>query len=152
MIGIKAEEARRTISHNADQERSTAQHKAELDHSLQGNKLKLNREVMEYKLGKEQEQFFQHEKIRLGNEAQIEDVTRQTMRMKAEHDLQMAVVSAKTLAEGAARQERENAEIRLRELRAKAAEDRSTRLQAIEEYFSGLTAGAMALQEDPSKM
>merc|ERR1719330_1496110 len=152
MISIKADEARRTISHNADQERSTAQHKAELDHSLQGNKLKLNREVTEYKLAKEQEQFFQHEKIRLANEAQIEDVTRQTMRMKAEHDLQMAVVSAKTLAEGAARQERENAEIRLRELRARAAEDRSTRLQSIEMYFSGLTAGAKALQEDPSKM
>merc|ERR1719330_675884 len=152
MISIKADEARRTISHNADQERSTAQHKAELDHSLQGNKLKLNREVAEYKLGKEQEQFFQHERIRLENEAQIEDVTRQTMRMKAEHDLQQAVVSAKTLAEGATRQERENAEIRMREMRAQAAEDRSTRLQSIEMYFSGLTAGAKALQEDPSKM
>lgn len=151
-IGAKAEEARRTISHNADQERNTAQHKAEIDHSLQGNKLKLNREIMEYKLGKEQEQFHQHEHIRTNNEAGLEEHARQTIRMRAEHDRLISMGEAKAVAAGMARQERENAEIRLRELRAKAAEDRSTRLQSIETYFSGLTSAARALQEDPSKM
>lgn len=152
MVGMQAEEARRTISHNADQERNTAQHKAEIDHHLQGNKLKLNREVMEYRLGKEQEQFHQHEGIRIQNEGQLEEFARETIRLKAEHDRQVAVGEAKAVAAGMAKQERDNIEIRLRELRAKASEDRSTRLQAIETYFAGLTSGARALQEDPSKM
>jgi len=149
---VQGEEMRRTISHNADQERATSQHKAQIDHTLQGNKLKLQQEVMEYKLAKDQEQFHQHESIRISNEAGIEEFVRQTMRLKAEHDREVAVSEARALAAGAAKQERENIEVRLRELRAKASEDRNTRLQSIETYFTGLTAGAQALQEDPSKM
>jgi len=55
-------------------------------------------------------------------------------------------------AKGRAQQERENIDVRLRELRAQKAEERRTRLQAIEEVLGGLSQGAQALYEDRSKM
>jgi len=148
----QAEEMRRTISHMADQERNTAQYRAQVEHELQGRKLEFQREMLEYQLTREQEQFLQHEQLRIGNERELEEAARETIRMKAKFDRENVVAEARAAAEGAAQQERENVEVRLREMRARSAEERSTRLQAIEETFSGLAAGAKALHEDPSKM
>jgi len=148
----QAEEMRRTISHMADQERSTAQHKAQVESELQGRKLEFQREMLEYQLKREQEQFMQHEGIRIHNEQELEEAARETIRQKATFDRETAIAEAKANAQGAAQQERENIEVKLREMRAKHAEERNTRLQAIEETFSGMAAGAKALHEDPSKM
>lgn len=148
----QAEEMRRTISHMADQERTTSQFKAQVEHELHGRKLENQKEMLDYQLKREQEQFLQHEQIRVGNEKELEAAARDTIRMKGQFDQETAVAEAKASAAGAAQQERENIEIRLRELRARHAEERSTRLQAIEETFSGLSAGLKALHEDPSKM
>jgi len=148
----QADEARRTISHMADQERTTAQYKAEVEKSLQGRKLDRQREVLEYQLQRENEQFAQHEAIRIKNEQELEVSARETLRIRANFDRETAVSSAMAEAKGRAQQERENIEVRLRELRAQSAEDRRTRLEAIEQVFTGLNDGAQALYEDRSKM
>jgi len=148
---MMAEEARKTISHMADQERNTAQYKAEVEHSLQGRKLDLQKDQLDYQLRREHEQFLQHEQIRMGNEEALEEVARETMRLKAKFDQQAAIVGAKADATGAAEQERQNIEIRLRELRATSAEDRRTRLEAIDRVMDGLGNAWTALYEDPQK-
>ncbi|CAK0831803.1 unnamed protein product, partial [Prorocentrum cordatum] len=127
------EEQRRTISHTADQERATAQHKAQVEAQLQGRKLDLQKEQLEYQLKRENEQFAQHEGIRVRNDMELEEAARETMRLKAKFDRETAMADAMALAQGMAKQERENIEVRLRELRAKSAEERRTRLDSIEE-------------------
>lgn len=71
--------------------------------------------------------------------------------MKAQFDRTAALAGAEAAAKGEAMQERENIEIRLRELRAQASEDRRTRLEKIDEIFGSLASGSKALLDDPTK-
>eukprot|EP00928_Gymnodinium_smaydae_P047009 TRINITY_DN31351_c0_g1_i1.p1 TRINITY_DN31351_c0_g1~~TRINITY_DN31351_c0_g1_i1.p1 ORF type:complete len:578 (+),score=170.32 TRINITY_DN31351_c0_g1_i1:190-1923(+) len=151
MAGVAGEEQRKTISYMADQERNTAQYKAEIENSLQGRKLEFQREQLEYQLRRENEQFMQHEAIRIRNEQEFEEQVRDTMRRKAKFDQETAMASAKADAAGRAQQERENIEIRLRELRASSAEERRTRLESVEAVMSNFSNAAQALYEDPAK-
>jgi len=151
VIAAQADEARRTISHVADQERGTAQYKAEVESGLQGKKLEFQEEQLKYQLKREQEQFMEHEAIRIRNEKMLEEAARETLRAKGTQDIETAKASAKAEAQGRAQQERENIEIRLRELRAKSAEQRKTTLESIDEVFSSASAGAQALYDDRSK-
>mmetsp|Transcript_44415 Transcript_44415/g.125727 ORF Transcript_44415/g.125727 Transcript_44415/m.125727 type:complete len:556 (-) Transcript_44415:51-1718(-) len=151
LSAAQAEESRRTISHMADQERTTAQRKAEVESALQSKKLEQQQEKLDYQLRREQEQFMQHESIRIGNETYLEEAARETIRMKAKYDQETVVNAARADASGRAQQERENIEVRLRELRARSAEERRTRLEAIEEIFTSMSSGAKALHEDPAK-
>jgi ATPase family AAA domain-containing protein 3A/B len=148
---VQAEESRKTISHTADQERNTAQHKAEVESALQHRKLEYQKEQLDYQLSRENEQFLGHEDLRMKNELELEEVRRETIRFKARMDREVALDGAKADMAGRARQERENVEIRLRELRAKASEERKTRLDSIEEIFSSVSAGMSALYEDRAK-
>jgi len=148
----QADEARRTISHTADQERTTAQYKAEVEKALQGKKLDRQHEVLQYQLQRENEMFQQHEAVRIKNEQELEEASRETLRIRSTFDRETAVSTALAEAKGRSEQERENIEVRLRELRAQKAEDRRTRLEAIDEVFSSLNKGAQALYEDRSKV
>jgi ATPase family AAA domain-containing protein 3A/B len=145
------EEMRKNISHMADQERSTAQHKAQVEHHLQKSKLDLQKSQTDYQLQKEHEQFLRHDQIRLNNQLEIEEAIRETMRIKARLDRDVALEGAKADAEGRAQQDRENIEVRLREMRARQSEERATKMQAIEEIFGSLASGMSALYEDRSK-
>lgn len=151
LLSAQAEEMRRTASHIADQERATACHKAEVENSLQNRKLEFQKETLQYQLQREQEQFLQHEAIRIKNEKLFEEAARETMRLRGAFDKDSAIAAAKAEAAGRAQQERENIEIRLRELRARKGEERKTRLEAIEEVLGGVSAGAQALYDDRSK-
>merc|ERR1719453_2366823 len=61
---------------------------------------------------------------------------------------------AKAQAEAAGRikQEKENVEVRIQEMRAKAGEERRTRLESISAIFGGIGAGSKVLLEDKTKM
>mmetsp|Transcript_73700 Transcript_73700/g.130103 ORF Transcript_73700/g.130103 Transcript_73700/m.130103 type:complete len:550 (+) Transcript_73700:56-1705(+) len=151
LIAAQNDEHRRTISHMADEERNTSQYKAQVESGLQGKKLEFQEEQLKYQLTREQEQFMEHEAIRIRNERMLEEATRETLRVKGAHDIETAKAAAKADAQGRAQQERENIEIRLREMRAKSAEQRRTTLESIDEFFSSASAGAQALYDDRSK-
>eukprot|EP00933_Yihiella_yeosuensis_P030769 TRINITY_DN24349_c0_g1_i2.p1 TRINITY_DN24349_c0_g1~~TRINITY_DN24349_c0_g1_i2.p1 ORF type:complete len:572 (-),score=125.10 TRINITY_DN24349_c0_g1_i2:169-1884(-) len=151
LIQLQQDEFRKTVSHIADQERVTAQHKAQVESQLQGHKLEVQKENLNYQLKREQEQFMQHEAIRVKNEKMLEEAARETLRAKGSHDIETAKSTAKAEMAGRAQQERENIEIRLRELRAKSAEQRRTSLESIDEIFSSATAGMQALYDDRTK-
>ncbi|CAJ1451903.1 unnamed protein product [Effrenium voratum] len=151
IVAAQAEEARKTISYLAEQERLTAQHKAEVENSLQGRKLELQKEVTEYQLRREQEQFMQHEAMRIRNEKQLEEEVRETIRARGAQDIETAKAAAHAEAAGRAQQERENVDVRLREYRAQQAEARKTALDSINTFFSSMSAGAEALYEDRAK-
>lgn len=152
LLGAQAEQARQTVSHRADEERNTAQYRAQVEHSLQGSKLEKQREALGYQLQREQEQFLQHEAIRIRNEQELEAAARETLRHRGSFMRESAVAEALAEARGRAQQERENIDVRLREMRSQKSEERTTRLAAIEEMVGGLSNGLQALYEDRTKL
>lgn len=149
---MDAEEKRKTISHQNEQERRTAEYKARLDNELYQSKLEDQQKQIDQQLGMQHEQFMRQEEMRKKNNLELEEVKRRTMQEAAKLDREVAMAKAKAEAQGRIEQERENIEVRLKEMRARMAEERKTRLEAIQSVFAGLGQGSKALLEDRSKM
>jgi len=149
---LDAEEKRKTISHQNEQERRTAEYKARLDSELYQSKLEDQQKQIDQQLSMQHDQFVRQEELRKKNNLELEEEKRRTMGEAARLDRETAMARAKAEAEGRISQERENVEVRLREMRARAAEDRKTRLDQIQAVFGGLGSGAKTLLEDRPKM
>lgn len=148
----EGEERRRTVSHQHEQERRTAEYKAQLDSELYQSKLEEQQKQIENQLQQQQQQFLRQEEIRKRNNLEFEGEKRRTLEEQAKLDRETAMVRAKAEAEGRIEEERQNVEVRLRQMRAQQAEERQTRLESIQAVMSGLGAGSKALLEDRSKM
>merc|ERR1719454_1638649 len=98
------------------------------------------------------EQFLRQEELRKKNDMELEQAKRRTMEEQAKLDRETQIAKAQAEAEGRIDQEKENVEVRLREMRARMAEERKTRLEAIQAIFSGLGAGSKTLLEDRAKL
>jgi len=149
--GLTNEEARKTISHSADEERQTAMTKAQLE--AEGNKkdLEQQQKTSDMQMQKEDDLFMKQEQIRMQNDLVIEEARRETIRQRASFEKEVAVKAAQAEAEGRAKQERENVDIRLREMRAAEGESRRTRLESIDYFLNGLSGGFNALVDDKAK-
>lgn len=147
-----AEEKRRTISHQQEQERRTAEYKARLDSELYQSKLEDQQKQIDQQLQMQHEQFLRQEEMRKRNNMELEEEKRRTLQEQARLDREAAIARTKAEAQGRIQQERENIEVRLREMRARMAEERKTRLEQIQAIFAGLGAGAQSVLEDRSKM
>mmetsp|Transcript_63286 Transcript_63286/g.112519 ORF Transcript_63286/g.112519 Transcript_63286/m.112519 type:complete len:570 (-) Transcript_63286:102-1811(-) len=149
---MDAEEKRKTISHQQEQERRTAEYKARLDSELYQSKLEDQQKQIDQQLAMQHEQFMRQEEQRKKNNFELEEEKRRTMQESARLDREAAVARARAEAAGRIEQERENVEVRLREMRARMAEERKTRMEQIQAIFAGLGAGSKTLLEDRSKM
>jgi len=83
---------------------------------------------------------------------ELEQAKRRTLEEQAKLDRETQIARAQAESQGRIDQERENVEVRLREMRAKMAEERKTRLEAIQAIFSGLGQGSKTLLEDRAKL
>lgn len=149
---MDAEEKRKTISHQQEQERTTAEYKARLDSELYQSKLEDQQKQIDQQLHMQHEQFLRQEDMRKRNNLELEEEKRRTLQEQARLDREAAIARARAEAQGRIEQERENVEVRLREMRARMAEERKTRLEQIQAVFAGLGAGTRSLLEDRSKM
>lgn len=149
---MEGDEKRRTISHQNEQERRTAEYKAKLDSELYQSKLEDQQKQIDAQLGMQHEQFMRHEDMRKRTDMELEQAKRRTLEEQAKLDRETQVAKAQAEAQGRMDQERENVEVRLREMRAKMAEERKTRMEAIQAIFSGLGEGSKTLLEDRSKL
>eukprot|EP00428_Durinskia_dybowskii_P014276 CAMPEP_0170212890 /NCGR_PEP_ID=MMETSP0116_2-20130129/6067_1 /TAXON_ID=400756 /ORGANISM="Durinskia baltica, Strain CSIRO CS-38" /LENGTH=551 /DNA_ID=CAMNT_0010463437 /DNA_START=114 /DNA_END=1769 /DNA_ORIENTATION=+ len=149
---MEGEERRKTIAHQMEQERRTAEYKAKLDNEMYQKQLEDQRKQIEKDLAWQHQQFMRQEETRKRNNLALEQEKRRTMGEQAALERQTAMARAKAESQGRIDQERENVEVRLREMRAQAAEERKTRLESIQLVFSGLGSGARALLEDRTKM
>jgi len=149
---MDAEEKRKTISHQNEQERRTAEYKARLDSELYQSKLEDQQKQIDAQLQMQHDQFLRHEEMRKRNDMELEQAKRRTLEEQAKLDRETQIARAQAEAAGRIEQERENVEVRLREMRAKMAEERKTRLEAIQAIFSGLGQGSKTLLEDRSKL
>lgn len=149
---LDAEERRKTISHQNEQERRTAEYKARLDSELYQSKLEDQQKQIDQQLQMQHSQFMRQEELRKKNNLELEEEKRRTMAEAARLDRETAIARAKAESQGRIEQERENIEVRLREMRARMAEERKTRLEAIQAVFAGLGQGSRNLLEDRAKM
>eukprot|EP00931_Biecheleriopsis_adriatica_P004388 TRINITY_DN106066_c0_g1_i1.p1 TRINITY_DN106066_c0_g1~~TRINITY_DN106066_c0_g1_i1.p1 ORF type:complete len:572 (+),score=183.56 TRINITY_DN106066_c0_g1_i1:57-1772(+) len=149
---MDAEEKRKTISHQQEQERRTAEYKARLDSELYQSKLEDQQKQIDQQLSMQHDQFMRQEEMRKKNNLELEEEKRRTLGEQARLDRETAIARAKAESQGRIEQERENIEVRLREMRARMSEERKTRLEQIQAIFSGLGAGSKSLLEDRSKM
>lgn len=149
---IQAEEKRKNFSHQHEQERRTAEYKAQLDNELYQSKLEDQQRQIDQQLQMQQDQFMRQEEHRKRNDMSLEQEKRKTMEEQARLDRETAIARAKAEAQGRIEQERENVEVRLREMRARMSEERKTRLETISAIFSGFGQGSKSLLEDQSKM
>jgi len=149
---MDADEKRKTISHQQEQERRTAEYKARLDSELYQSKLEDQQKQIDQQLQMQHEQFLRQEEMRKRNNMELEEEKRRTLQEQARLDREASIARAKAEAAGRIQQERENIEVRLREMRARMAEERKTRLEQIQAIFGGLGAGAQSLLEDRTKM
>jgi len=149
---MDAEEKRKTISHQQEQEKRTAEYKARLDSELYQSKLEEQQKQIDQQLQLQNDQFVRQEEMRKKNNISLEEVKRRTMEEQAKLDRETAIARAKAEAAGRIDQERENVEVRLREMRARKAEERKTQLESIQAIFSSLGSGSKTLLEDRTKM
>jgi len=148
----EGEERRKTITHQNEQERRTAEYKAKLDSELYHKKIEDQQKHIDQQLALQHQQFLRQEETRKKNAMQLEEEKRRTMGEQSQLDRETAMARGRAEAQGRTEQERENVEVRLREMRAKAAEERKTRIESIQHIFSGLGEGSRTLLEDRSKM
>lgn len=148
----EGEDRRKTIAHQNEQDRRTAEYKARLEAEAYQHKLEDQQRQIEQQLRMQHDQFMRQEETRKRNNLQLEEEKRRTMGEQGKLDRETAMSRAKAESQGRAEQERENVEIRLREMRAKASEERKTRLETIQAVFSGLGTGTRTLLEDRAKM
>eukprot|EP00811_Abedinium_folium_P015848 NODE_2479_length_2204_cov_9.479056.p1 GENE.NODE_2479_length_2204_cov_9.479056~~NODE_2479_length_2204_cov_9.479056.p1 ORF type:complete len:571 (+),score=244.09 NODE_2479_length_2204_cov_9.479056:140-1852(+) len=149
---VDGEERRKTIQHQNEQERRTAEYKARIDGELYQSKLEDQQKQIEQQLQRQHEQFMRQEDMRKRNNMELEEAKRRTMEEQSKLDRETAIAKARAEAMGRTDQERENIDVRLREIRAEQAEIRKTRLESIQAIFSGLGEGSRTLLEDRTKM
>mmetsp|Transcript_42501 Transcript_42501/g.77132 ORF Transcript_42501/g.77132 Transcript_42501/m.77132 type:complete len:553 (-) Transcript_42501:25-1683(-) len=149
---MEAEERRKTIDHQNEQKRRTAEYKAKLESEQYQHKLEEQQRQIDQQLQKKHQQFLQHEETRKKTDMELEAFKRRTMEEQAKLDRETAVAKARAEALGRIEQERENVEVRLREMRARMAEERKTRMEQISAIFGQLGSGSKVLLEDRTKM
>mmetsp|Transcript_92227 Transcript_92227/g.192859 ORF Transcript_92227/g.192859 Transcript_92227/m.192859 type:complete len:554 (+) Transcript_92227:135-1796(+) len=147
-----AEERRRTQEHQGEQERRTAEYKNRLDNELYQSKMEEQQKQIDQQLQMQEHQFQRQEELRKQSNLGLEEEKRQTMREAARLDREVAAARAKAEATGRIQHERENLEVRIREMRARMAEERKTKMESLQAIFSGLGSGSKALLEDRTKM
>jgi len=149
---VEGEEQRKTESHRSREAQQTAQYKAQLESELYQKKMEDQQKQNEQMLRMQEDQFLRQEDMRKKTNLEMEEERRRTL--THQHQLDMETMRARALAEGEARtqNEKENVDIHLRHSRAKAAEDRKTRLESIELIFSNVGEGLRSLVDDKDRM
>eukprot|EP01068_Selenidium_serpulae_P000952 Selendium_serpulae@DN11682_c0_g1_i1.p1 len=148
----EGEERRKSISHREEQERISAQYKAQLDAEAYQKKLEDQQKQNESWLQQQHQQFLRQEEVRKRNERELAELRREEMR--EEKTLQQQLEQARIHQEykEKMKQERDNIDIHLRSMRAKSAEERTTKLEQIKAVTGSVGSAFNALVGDKAKL
>lgn len=149
---LEADERRKTITHQQEEERATSQYKAKLETEAYYKKLKEKESQNARILKQQHDKFLEQEEIRKRNEREILDMRRRQMEHENKLEQENIKVRVREETIGRIRAERENADIRLSEIRAKATESRTTHLESIKTIFGGIQEMGSSLYQDKSKL
>ncbi|CDJ37071.1 ATPase, AAA family domain-containing protein, putative [Eimeria tenella] len=148
----EGEERRKTIDHQQEQERVTAQYKAKLEAEAYQKKLQDQQRQNEEWLRQQHKQFLLQEEQRKKTEAEMLEMRRQQLREEKALEEKLQKEKIREEAKGRILQERENIDVHLRAMRARAAEERKTKLESLEKTFGSLGAAFSALLADKAKL
>lgn len=149
---LEADERRKTITHQQEEERATSQYKAKLETEAYSKKLKEQESQNARILKQQHDKFLEQEEIRKKNEQEILEMRRRQMEYESKLEQEKIKVRIREETIGRIKAERENADIRLGEIRAKAAESRTTYLESIRTVFGGIREMGSSLYQDKSKI
>lgn len=145
---VEYDERRKTTSHMQDEERRTLHYKNQIEAEAYQKKLEDQKRKDDEWLRKQEQQFLRQEEARKRTEIELEDIRIAKAREQAKIDRELQSQRIAEETKGAIMKERENIDIRIRELRAKAAEERETRLASL----SSIGGAINTLLEDKKKM
>ncbi|CDJ56737.1 ATPase, AAA family domain-containing protein, putative, partial [Eimeria maxima] len=148
----EGEERRKTIDHQQEQERVTAQYKAKLEAEAYQKKLQDQQRQNEEWLRQQHQQFLRQEEQRKKTEAEMLEMRRQQMREEKALEQKLQAERIREEAKAKIMQERENIDVHLRTLRAKAAEDRKTKLESLQMTFSSIGGAFSRLMADKTQL
>lgn len=146
------EERRKNINHQQEQERVTAQYKAQLESEAYKKKLQDQEQQNEQWLQQQHQQFLRQEDIKKKTERELLELRREQMREEKALEKETTKSRIQEETRGRIQQERENIDVHLREMRAKAAEERKTKLETIQNVFAGIGSAFNTLVDDRSKL
>lgn len=149
---VEGDERRKTATHQQEQERITAQYKAQLEAEAYSKKLQDQQKQNEDWLSQQHQQFLRQEEIRKRNEKELLEMKRAQIQEEKAMERELIKMRIQEETKGKIQQERENVDIHLRAMRARAAEDRKTRLDVVQSSLSSIGGAFNALLEDKSKM
>ncbi|OEH78556.1 AAA family protein [Cyclospora cayetanensis] len=148
----EGEERRKTIDHQQEQERRTAQYKTRLDAESYQKKLQDQQRQNEEFLRQQHQQFLRQEEQRKKTEAEVLEMRRQQLREEKALEQKLQAERIREEAKGRILQERENIDVHLRAMRAKAAEERKTKLESLQATFSSVGAAFSHLMTDKAQL
>lgn len=149
---IEGDERRKTATHQQEQERVTAQYKAQLEAEAYAKKLQDQQQQNERCLEQQHQQFLRQEQLRKENERQLLEMKREQIREEKKLERELIKMKVHEETKGRIQQERENVDVHLRELRARAAEERKTKLDVIQATLSTFGGACNSLLEDKAKL
>eukprot|EP00921_Rhytidocystis_pertsovi_P015317 GHVQ01024395.1.p1 GENE.GHVQ01024395.1~~GHVQ01024395.1.p1 ORF type:complete len:578 (-),score=87.83 GHVQ01024395.1:2030-3763(-) len=148
----EAEERRKNINHQQEQERVTAQYKAQLESEAYQKKLQDQQKQNEEWLAQQHQQFLRQEEIKKRTERDLLEARREQMREEKALERESMKHRIQEETKGKIQHERENVDVHLRSMRAKAAEDRKTKLESLQMTFSGVGGAFNSLLDDKAKL
>lgn len=149
---VEGSEKRKTATHQQEQERITAQYKAQLEAEAYSKKLQDQQKQNEDWLAQQHQQFLRQEEIRKRNEKDLLEMKRAQIQEEKAMERELVKMRIQEETKGRIQQERENVDVHLREMRARAAEDRKTRLDVIQSSLISIGGAFNAVLEDKTKM
>mmetsp|Transcript_7638 Transcript_7638/g.14885 ORF Transcript_7638/g.14885 Transcript_7638/m.14885 type:complete len:591 (+) Transcript_7638:166-1938(+) len=149
---IKGEEQRKTISHQQEQERVTAQYKAQLESEAYAKKLQDQKKQNEEWLEMQRRQFMEQEEIRKRTEKDLQVERRASAEHQARLDRELQKERIAQETQGRIQQEKENADVHIRQLRARAAEERKTKIEQIHATLGSIGSAFASTLEDTGRL
>ncbi|KAL8434062.1 hypothetical protein Efla_001534 [Eimeria flavescens] len=148
----EGEERRKTIDHQQEQERITAQYRAKLEAEAYQKKLQDQQRQNEEWLRQQHQQFLRQEEQRKKTEEEMLKMRSKQMREEKAMERELQAERIREEAKGRMMQERENIDVHLRAMRAKAAEERKTKLESLQAIFSSTGAAFQHLMTDRTQL
>jgi ATPase family AAA domain-containing protein 3A/B len=149
---VEGEERRKTIQEQAEQAQRMAEYQARLEAELSEKKAQDQLRQNEEFLRQQHEQFMRQEQMRKKTDTEIEEARRKTLAEQARIAKETEVARVQAESEGRIKQERENIDVRLQELRAKMGEKRQTRMETLNATFSSIGSGVSSLLADKQRL
>ncbi|KAH8739211.1 26S proteosome regulatory subunit [Cryptosporidium ryanae] len=151
-VRLEGEERRKTLTHQQEEERITAQYKARLETEAYQKKLKEQEKQNEKLLQQQHGKFLEQEEIRKSNEREILDMRKKQLDYEKVIEQDNIRIRVREEALGRIKQERENADIHMSQIRLRSEESRKTRIDSIKAVFSGFVEIGSYFNRDRSKI